>query len=60
MKAGTGLKKQVLGGVLLGLGATTTLLSRVIGFELDIFYLIISVVGAGLVVVGTLQKRPVS
>ena len=60
MKAGKGLKKQVLGGVFIGLGAITTLLSRVIGFELDIFYLVISVIGAGLVLIGSLQKRSVS
>ncbi|VAW95855.1 hypothetical protein MNBD_GAMMA20-2432 [hydrothermal vent metagenome] len=60
MKAGKGLKKQVLGVVLISLGAITTLLSRVIGFELDIFYLVISVVGAGLVLIGSLQKRSVS
>lgn len=60
MKAGKGFKKQVFGGVLIGLGAITTLLSRVIGFELDIFYLIISVVGAGLLLIGALQKRSVS
>ncbi len=60
MKTGKGLKKQVLGGVLIGLGAITTLLSRVIGFELDIFYLVISIVGAGLVLIGSLQKRSMS
>lgn len=60
MKAGKGLKKQVLGGAFIGLGAITTLLSRVIGFELDIFYLVISVIGAGLVLIGSLQKRSVS
>ncbi len=59
MKAGKGLKKQVLGGVLIGLGAITTLLSRVIGFELDIFYLVIGVVGASLVLIGSIQKRSV-
>ncbi len=57
MAAGKGLKKQVLGVVLIGLGAITTLLSRVIGFELDVFYLVISAVGAGLILVGVLQKR---
>ncbi|MCF6363180.1 MAG: hypothetical protein L3J88_07515 [Gammaproteobacteria bacterium] len=46
--------------MLIGLGAITTLLSRVTGFELDIFYLVISVVGASLVLIGVLQKRPVS
>ncbi len=59
MKAGKGIKKQVLGGVLIGLGAITTLLSRVIGFELDFFYIVISVAGAGLVLIGAIQKRSV-
>jgi len=59
MKAGKGLKKQVLGVVLISLGAITTLLSRVVGFELDIFYLVISVVGAGLLLIGSIQKRSV-
>lgn len=59
MAAGKGLKKQVLGGVLVGLGAITTLLSRIIGFELDVFYLVISAVGAGLILAGVLQKKSV-
>ena len=57
MQAGKGIKKQVLGGVLVGLGVITTLLSRVIGFELDVFYPVISAVGACLLLVGTLQRR---
>ena len=59
MAAGKGLKKQVLGGVLVSLGAITTLLSRIIGFELDVFYLVISAIGAGLILAGVLQKRSV-
>lgn len=53
----SGLKKQVLGGMLVCLGAVTALLSRVIGFELDIFYVVIGVVGVGLFLYGTLQKN---
>jgi len=60
MKAGKGIKKQVLGGMLIALGAITTLLSRVIGFELDVFYLVISVVGACLALFGSLQRRSAS
>jgi len=60
MKLDKGIKKQVLGGVLIALGAITTLLSRVVGFELDVFYPVISAVGAGLVLIGSLQKRSVS
>jgi hypothetical protein len=52
-----GIKKQVLGGMLVCLGAVTALLSRVIGFELDVFYVVISVVGVGLFLYGTLQKN---
>jgi len=52
-----GIKKQVLGGMLVCLGAMTALLARVIGFELDIFYVVISVIGACLFLYGTLQKN---
>jgi hypothetical protein len=52
-----GIKQQVLGGMLVCLGALTALLARVIGFELDIFYILISVVGTGLFLYGTLQKN---
>lgn len=52
-----GIKKQVLGGVLVCLGAITALLSRIIGFELDIFYVLISVIGVGLFLYGTMQKN---
>lgn len=52
-----GLKKQVLGGVLVGLGALTALLSRTIGFELDIFYVVVSAVGVGLFLYGTIQNK---
>lgn len=51
-----GIKKQVLGGVLFCLGAMTALLARTIGFELDIFYVVISVIGAGLFLYGAIQK----
>ena len=52
-----GIKKQVLGIVLFGLGTITILLSRTIGFELDIFYVVISVVGVGLFLYGYAQKQ---
>lgn len=51
-----GIKKQVLGGVLVCLGAITALLSRIIGFELDVFYVLISVIGVVLFLYGTMQK----
>lgn len=52
-----GIKKQVLGGVLVCLGAITALLSRIIGFELDVFYVLISVIGVVLFLYGTMQKN---
>jgi len=52
-----GLKKQVLGGVLFCVGVMTVLLARTIGFELDIFYVVISMIGTGLFLYGAIQKR---
>ncbi len=48
-----GLKIQVFGGALLALGAVTAILARVIGFELDPFYMVISAVGILLFLYGT-------
>ena len=52
-----GTKKQVLGGMLVCLGAITALLARTIGFELDNFYVVISIVGGCLFLYGTIQKN---
>ena len=52
-----GIKKQVFGGVLVCLGAITALLSRTIGFELDIFYVVIIAIGACLFLHGAIQKK---
>ena len=52
-----GMKKQVFGGVLCCLGVITALLSRTIGFELDVFYVVISIAGAGLFLYGAMQKN---
>jgi len=52
-----GIKKQVFGGVLFCLGAMTVLLARTIGFELDIFYIVITMIGACLFLYGTIQKN---
>lgn len=52
-----GIKKQVLGGVLLCLGAMTALLAETIGFELDFFYIVITIIGACLFLYGTIQKN---
>lgn len=51
------LKQQVFGGVLFSLGVMTALLSRVIGFELDIFYVVISFAGAGILLYGVIQVK---
>lgn len=48
---------QVLGGMLFCLGAMTALLAGMIGFELDIFYVVISIIGAGLFLYGVIQKN---
>ena len=53
-----GTKQQVLGGVLAGLGTLIALLSQTIGFELDPFYGVIGVIGAGLLLHGTMRKGP--
>ena len=52
-----GIKKQVLGLVLLGLGLVTALLARTIGFELDSFYIVISVIGLCLFIYGRRQNQ---
>lgn len=52
-----GIKKQVLGGVLFCLGVITALLARTIGFELDVFYVAISIIGAGLFLYGAIQRN---
>ena len=52
-----GVKIQVLGGVLFSLGVMTALLSRIIGFELDIFYVVISIIGVGLFLYGAVLKK---
>lgn len=52
-----GVKMQVLGGALFCLGVMTALLSRIIGFELDIFYVVASIIGAGLFLYGAVLKK---
>ncbi|MDX8411143.1 MAG: hypothetical protein R8K46_04610 [Mariprofundaceae bacterium] len=48
---------KVFGIVLVCIGAVTALLARVIGFELDIFYVVISAAGAFMFVYGSLHKK---
>jgi len=52
-----GVKKKAFGVVLVSLGIITALLSKVLGFELDIFYIIITVIGVCLFTYGTIQKN---
>lgn len=52
-----GIKKQVLGLVLVALGLATALLSGILGFELDGFYIVITVIGIGLLIHGYRQNR---
>lgn len=56
-KAPKEIKKQVFGIVLFGLGTITALLARTIGFELDVFYVVISIVGVCLFLYGYVQKQ---
>lgn len=43
--------------MLVCLGAITALLARTIGFELDIFYVVISIIGGCLFLYGAIQKK---
>ena len=52
-----GMKKQVFGIVLLVLCVITALLARVIGFELDISYIAIGVIGIFFFLYGSIQKK---
>ncbi|NOR73177.1 MAG: hypothetical protein GQ467_04830 [Mariprofundaceae bacterium] len=52
-----GMKMKVFGVVLVCLGAITALLAKTIGFELNIFYIVISAVGACIFVYGSLHKK---
>jgi len=47
---------QVFGGVLFCLGAMTALLANAIGFELDIFYVVIIIIGTCCFLYGAMQK----
>lgn len=52
-----GMKLKVFGVVLVCLGAITALLARTVGFELNIFYVVISAIGACTFVYGSLYKK---
>ena len=51
------LRKQIFGCMLLGLASITAILARVIGFELDIFYVVIAAAGVGLFLYGTIERK---
>ena len=51
------LRKQIFGCMLLGLASITAILARVVGFELDIFYVVIAATGAGLFLYGTIKRE---
>jgi hypothetical protein len=52
-----GMKMKVFGVVLICLGAITALLAKTIGFELSIFYVVISVIGVCMFVYGSLHDK---
>ncbi len=51
------LKKQVFGGVLIGLGVINAILARIIGFELDIFYVILGSIGVFIFLYGSIHNN---
>ncbi len=51
------IRKQIFGCMLLGLASITAILAQVIGFELDIFYVVIAATGAGLFLYGTIKRE---
>ncbi len=52
-----GLKKQVFGGVLISLGVINTILAEIIGFELDIFYVVLGATGVFIFLYGSIQNN---
>ncbi len=51
------IRIQIFGCMLLGLASITAILARVIGFELDIFYVVIAASGVGLFLYGTIRRE---
>jgi len=49
------MKMRIFGIVLLCLGAVTALLARTIGFELNVFYIVIAAAGAFLFAYGSIS-----
>ena len=51
------IRKQIFGCMLLGLASVTAILAQVIGFELDIFYVVIGATGVGLFLYGAIERE---
>ncbi len=51
------IRKQIFGCMLIGLASITAILADVIGFELDIFYVVIAATGVGLVLYGAIKRE---
>jgi hypothetical protein len=51
------IRTQIFGCMLVGLASITAILARVVGFELDIFYVVIAATGAGLFLYGTIKRE---
>ncbi len=52
-----GVKKQVFGGVLIGLGVINAILAELIGYELDGFYIVLGVTGVLIFIYGTRKNN---
>ena len=52
-----GFKKQVFGCVLFVIGVINTVMDRIAGIELDLFYIFLGAVGVCLFVYGTIRKK---
>lgn len=48
---------QVFGCVLLAIGMLNLVMNKITGIELDLFYVFLSVVGAGLFIYGAMQNK---
>ncbi len=51
------LRKQIFGCMLVSLAGITAILAQVIGFELDIFYVVIGATGVGLFLYGAIERE---
>jgi len=56
-RAPKGMKMRIFGIVLLCLSAVTALLARTVGFELNVFYIVIAAAGACMFAYGSILAR---